>query len=184
MSELQSADAPAVPWSASGSAAAELRGIGGWLLVAALAQLFGPLRLLILLGRDYLNPENKEALEQFPIAGYGEFALNVMLLLLMTVTAVLFFLTSRHFPRFFICTLITVVIFPVLTSAWLAFALSVQLDEPFGDHFVFEGQDVAQIGFAAIWALIWIPYTLRSKRVKNTFGAPALAAEEATGPVS
>lgn len=152
--------------------AAEPRGIGGWLLVVAFGQVLGSLQLLVRLVQLYLDPENLKVFEQYPLAMFGELAMNVGLLLLALVTAVLFFRKSPRFPRLFICELVAVPALMVLSVVWTAFAFSSQLGVPFSEFWGIEQQDIVQFGLAVVTALIWIPYTLKSRRVKNTFALP------------
>jgi Protein of unknown function (DUF2569) len=155
-------DAPAV--------ANEPRGIGGWLLLVAVGQVVGPLRMLVGLGQMFIDPDTLQAFERVPLATYGEFALNLALTLLAIATAILFFRKSRYFPRFFICELVAAFVIPALAVVWVALILSARFGQPFGEFLALEPQEVAQLILAVVTALIWIPYTLKSKRVRNTFG--------------
>lgn len=161
------------------SAAAEPRGIGGWLLFVAFGQVIGVLQAVGVLGQYYLDPENLKAFEQFPLAMTGDLAINAAMLLLTLGTAVLFFARSRHFPRVFIIELVAMPLFAIMVTLWLAFALSHQFDAPFGDLLVLERQEAVQFSLGVAAALIWIPYTLKSRRVRNTFG-PSRALTEPT----
>ena len=155
-------DAPAV---ANGP-----RGIGGWLLLVAVGQVVGPLRMLVGLGQTLADPDTRQAFDRIPWAAYGEFALNLALTLLAIATAILFFRKSRYFPRFFICELVAAFVVPALALVWVALMLSARLGQPVGEFLALEPQEIAQLVLTVITALIWIPYTLKSKRVRNTFG--------------
>ena len=170
MSDIQQAGSEgAAAVALDGSmAAAEPRGIGGWLLLVALGQVVGPLQLIVSLGH-YLEPESAELFDLYPLAMVGEVAINLVLLLLALTTAVLFFARSRYFPRLFIVELVVIPVFAILGTLWIAFAFSYQLDAPFSEFLIVERQDLVQLGLAVVAALIWIPYTLKSRRVKNTF---------------
>jgi hypothetical protein len=168
MSEVRSperalvADGPTV--------AKEPRGIGGWLLVVAFGQLLGLLLMFVVLGRTFFDPDTLKGFEQFPLASYGELAINLALALLTTTTAILFFRKSRYFPRVFICGLVAAFVLPALSVVWTALTLSAQLGQPLGVFLELEPQEIAQFMATVVAALIWIPYTLKSKRVRNTFG--------------
>jgi hypothetical protein len=164
--EIEPANRAATSGPATG---AEPRGIGGWLLVVAFGQVVGPLQLIVALGQYYLDPENLKVFGQFPLAMYGELAMNAGMLLLAVITAVLFFRKSRYFPRFFIAELLAVIGLAVLSTVWVAFAFSSQRGVPISEFLVVERQDVLQFCSAVVVALIWIPYILKSRRVKNTF---------------
>lgn len=75
--------------------------------------------------------------------------------------AVLFFLKSRYFPRFFIGVLVAIFVLPILATVWVALAFSIQLGAPAGEFFLLEPLEVIQIGLAGITSLIWISYTLK-----------------------
>ncbi len=173
MSEVQAAEYRASAASVTG--VGEPRGIGGWLLLVAFGQVVGPLSVLIVLGRSYLDPETLRSFEQYPLATYGELVLNLVVVLLVISTAILFFRKSRYFPRFYICELVAAFLVPVLSTVWIAVILSVQLGVPVSELLVLEPQEVAQLGVAIVTALIWISYTLKSRRVKNTFDGNAAA---------
>lgn len=148
---------------------AEPQGIGGWLLVVAFGLVVGPIRAAVALWLEYTNPEYRDFFEQYAVAMYGEVVMNLGLVLLMASSSVLFFRKSRYFPRVFICGLIAICVLPILTTAWMVLALSIHTGEPASDFFFVEPLEVFQIGLAVISALIWIPYTLKSRRIKNTF---------------
>jgi hypothetical protein len=162
------------------------RGIGGWLLVVALGQLVSPLQLIVALGQYYLDPENLKVFGQFPLAMYGELVMDAILLVLVATTAVLFFRKSRYFPRFFITELLAVIGLTILISLWTAVAFSIESGAPISALLEVERQDVVQFCSAVVVALIWIPYILKSRRVKNTFvdKSPALHDEFAARTAS
>lgn len=170
MSDIQQAGSEGAAAAAldGPAAAAEPRGIGGWLLLVALGQVVGALQLIVSL-RHYLEPESAELFELYPLAMVGELVLNFSLLLLALTTAVLFFARSRYFPRLFIVELVAIPVHAILGMLWIALAFSHQLDAPFSDFLLIERQDMVEFGLAVLAALIWIPYTLKSRRVKNTF---------------
>lgn len=149
--------------------AGEPRGIGGWLLLVAVLEGAVLLKLFVVLGQYYQDPEIQSAFRQFPLAACGELALNLLVVLLAISTTILLFLRSPRFPRFFVCQLVVTLVIPIISTAWTAFALSSQLAEPLHDLFAFEPSDWLQLAIAAVVALIGIPYVLRSRRVRNTF---------------
>lgn len=95
---------------------ADLAGIAGWLVIIAIGQVLGPLRLLVSLGQ-YYEKLDKSIVEHFPIVVWGEAALNASLFLLAVSTAVLFFSHSRKFPTFFIWQWLAVIILPFIDAA-------------------------------------------------------------------
>jgi hypothetical protein len=183
MSEGQSTERP-LAVQEQPAASMEPRGIGGWLLLVAFGQVVGPLRLLVALGQTYFDPDAQKGFEQFPLATYGELASLLTLMLFSIPTAVLFFRKSRYFPRFFICELVAAFVVPALSVVWSALTLSAQLGGSVGEFLMLEPQEIAQFVWAVVGALIWIPYTLKSKRVRNTFGERDDPRHLATGTVS
>jgi hypothetical protein len=165
----RAAGPPSVPVATGATADPEPRGIRGWLIVVAIGQVLGPLRLLLTLAFYYSVKENIDVFRQYPLAGYGELVLHALMVVLVIWTASLFFRESRYFPRFFIVELIAIAAYPIVDAAWVALAFSIQLGAPMSDYFEFESLEVIQTAFAAIVALIWITYILRSRRAKNTF---------------
>lgn len=147
----------------------EPRGIGGWLLLVALGQVVSLLRVLVANWQMYFDPDARKGFEEFPLASYGELAALLALTLLAIPTAILFFRKSRFFPRFFICALIAGLVVPALSVVWTAFTLSAQLGGSVGEFLVLDSDEIIQFVLAGIAALVWIPYTLKSRRVSNTF---------------
>lgn len=171
MSDIQRGASEPPPLSAADGPVAktEPRGIGGWLIVVAIGQVVGLLRTFVVLGQYYLDAENLNVFEQFPLAMYGELVLNIGLLLLAVTTAALFFRKSRYFPRLFICELVAVPGFVILGIIWMALAFSIHLDTPISEQFMVEREDIVQFSLAVVGALVWIPYVLKSRRVRNAF---------------
>jgi hypothetical protein len=144
-------------------------GIGGWLLLVAVGQLLATFGLPISLAYQYLDPETLKLFGEFPWAMYGELALNVAIIVLALVTTLLLFRKSRHFPRVFILECAVGALLPALGLVWIAVAFSSQLGRPIGDFLEIEPREIYQFALGVISAVIWIAYTLRSKRVRNTF---------------
>lgn len=147
----------------------ELKGIGGWLILVAIGQVIGPLSALLQAVKYYVSEVDGELLAEFPATFYGEILMNVAYLAFMIFTAVLFFRHSRLFPRFFILELILVIVFPLLDLLWAAVTVSIYSGQSFTDFLTLEPKDIGTIVATGIINPIWIAYTLRSKRVANTF---------------
>jgi hypothetical protein len=144
-------------------------GIGGWLLLVAVGQLLATFGLPISLAYQYHDPQTLKLFGEFPWAMYGELALNVAIILLALVTTLLLFRKSRHFPRVFILECVVGALLPALGLVWIAVAFSTQLGRPIGDFLEVEPREIYQFALGVISAVIWITYTLKSKRVRNTF---------------
>jgi len=146
----------------------ELTGIGGWLGLVAFGQVVGILRLLVSLGQYYPTIDD-ELWKRFPVALWGEAALNAAMVGLVVSTTVLLFRHSRHFPSFFISQTIFVIVMPLVDLVWLALIFALATNKPISEFLTLEAKEGAQMFVAVIGAAIWIPYVLRSRRVANTF---------------
>lgn len=148
-------------------------GIGGWLLLPALAMILSPLRIgfdfyqtfvpflkpsvwfvLLRPGTPFHNPPLAALLTWEIVANIAFFAFTVWL-------AVLFFKKRKTVPKLYIY--------------WLLLSCALQIADLVFSSFVPLAADqnhanaFAELAKAAIGAAIWMPYFLRSKRVRNTF---------------
>lgn len=152
----------------------ELKGIGGWLYLVAFGVIVAPLRLAVEyypMLIDYFtggyeittNPNSKAYVPHLELLLGMEMVANAFMLLLTLVLVVLFFSKHRWFPRVFIFLCVFTPLFLI------ADAMAVQMVMPSIE--VYDTTLVREIARSVIYSLIWIPYMLVSKRVKNTFGA-------------
>jgi len=146
----------------------ELTGIGGWLGLLAFGQVVGILRSLVSLGQYYTKLDG-ELWNRFPVALWGEAALNAAMVGLVGYTTVLLIRHSRHFPRFFIWQTIFVIMMPLVDRVWIALIFAPLTNKPISEFLTLEAKEGMQMFAAVIGAAIWIPYILRSRRVANTF---------------
>jgi hypothetical protein len=146
----------------------ELAGIGGWLGLLAFGQVIGILRLLVTLGQYYSTIGN-DLWKQFPTAIWGEAALNALMVWICVYTLVLMIRRSRLFPRFFIWQMIFVICMPLVDLLWIASIIALTLQKPVSEFMTLEAKEGGQILAGVIGAAIWIPYILKSRRVRNTF---------------
>jgi uncharacterized protein DUF2569/uncharacterized protein DUF4339 len=150
--------------------ASELSGIGGWLILMAIWQVFWPLRFLV--SKIWYYATFDTALfKEIPVAMLGEGVINIALALLYAFTVICFFATSRRFPRFFIYQVVAAVLVLPLSAVWVAVVASLETGAPAWPLFesAFEAHEVAQVVVGAIIGGIWILYLLKSRRVANTF---------------
>jgi Protein of unknown function (DUF2569)/GYF domain 2 len=145
-----------------------LSGIAGWLILIAIGQVVGVIKLLVSLTQYYGDADPK-LFQQFPATLWGEAALNTGLVALMIYTAVLFFRKSSKFPRFFIYEWMVVIFMPLLNTVWVALTLSLYAGRPFAEFAKLDPQTVGQSIAAMIGAAVWITYIIKSRRVANTF---------------
>lgn len=149
-------------------------GLGGWLILVGFGRVLAP----FLLSRTILNTYlpivasgELDKLSQPGNIGYSslwrptilfELCGNSIFLIFGIVLLILFFCRKKSFPKVFIAFSIITVLFAVADSA-LASQLqsSVSID--------LKMNDPSQLVQSVVPALIWIPYMLKSVRVKNTF---------------
>lgn len=146
----------------------ELTGLGGWLILVGIGQVVGILRFVASLGQYYgaLDPQ---FWTKFPLAMWGEAALNGALFGTFVYTAVLFFRRSRRFPQFFILVFVLSICAPLVAILWAGFAIGMASGLPMRELMTFDAKEGGQLAAVVIGAAIWIPYILKSQRVRNTF---------------
>lgn len=141
----------------------EPSGIGGWLILPAIALVITPLVNIVgvvqaanLLGDAVIVPGLQTVL-LIEIAGI------VALTLGFVFVATRFFRRRVGTPRLFISLLVANLLFILADAAIVGATLSLP---------VFDTQTGTGIVRAVIYAAIWVPYMLRSVRVRNTFVVP------------
>jgi len=147
----------------------EPKGLGGWLILPLLVLLLSPVWLVFRLVGDLLPAFSAEAWSALTAPGASayhpswapllifEFVADTVLLLLTLVLLWLFLRKSRRVPKLFIGWSLLLVAVPIVE---LLLASQVPIVASESDE---------NLGRAIVAALIWIPYFMRSKRVKNTF---------------
>jgi uncharacterized protein DUF2569/uncharacterized protein DUF4339 len=145
-----------------------LSGIAGWLILIAIGQVVGVIKLLGSLAQYYGEADPK-LFQQFPVTMWGEAALNAGFVALAIYTAVLFFQKSSKFPRFFIYQWMFIIFMPLVDMVWAGLTLSLYTGRSFEEFAKFDPQTVGQSIGAMIGAAVWITYIIKSRRVANTF---------------
>jgi NAD/NADP transhydrogenase beta subunit len=148
----------------------KLRGIGGWLLLLALGQILGPIKFVVSIVQYYATLETA-LFEKLPVTLAGEALLNLAAGALYFITAVLFFRTSKRFPRFFVYEIIaTVAVLPV-SVGWVALGIGFETGQPGWSAAVstVTPREVLQTIGGAIFGAIWVVYLKKSRRAANTF---------------
>jgi hypothetical protein len=136
-------------------------GLRGWLALVGVGFCLAPLRILrdVTQHARVLQSDTWAVLTTPGTAAYhplwapiilGEIVVNVGLLSVSVLAIYLFFKKRRAFPRVAIGLLVAGVTIPVAAA---------QVD----------ADDIRGLGQATVGAAIWIPYFLRSKRVRATF---------------
>jgi Protein of unknown function (DUF2569)/GYF domain 2 len=146
----------------------KLTGIGGWLILVALGQIFGPIRLLVSIAQ-YYSTLDSNIIGKLPVTFAGEAVINFFVLVLSIYTAVLFFRKSKRFPRFFVYEILAAIFLVPLDAMWIAVAASMETGQSAEQLFQIEPSEIGQTIAAAIIGSVWILYIFKSKRVANTF---------------
>jgi hypothetical protein len=149
-----------------------LQGIRGWLILPAIGVALTPLVLLVEAAAN-LGPYSSSQWSALTTPGgdsyhalwapilLGELVFGVAMLVLSVLLLVMFFQRRRRAPLLYIL---------MLAGSALGLAASVAALElmPVGELQA-SAQDWRDLGRALFSCLIWIPYMLRSRRVKSTF---------------
>jgi hypothetical protein len=138
----------------------DLNGIGGWLILVAIGLAISPLVSLHGISRDFrlLFDHNQSVLESYRGLAFlilFEAATNTIFFLSLIGLNVLFYLKKRSFPGCMI--------------AFLCMQLFIILVDHLAAMRYFPSVSLAHPARALIGAAIWVPYLLRSLRVKETF---------------
>jgi len=144
----------------------QLEGIGGWLVLVAIGQVLGLIRLLV----NILTLDNR-LLVQFPAVFFSEALLTASLHGITIYVSLLFFSKSARFPFWFVLQFAAALLFFPLDLILVSSALSQYTGQSSGESVsdLISVKDIAQWIALALSASIWIPYIQRSKRVANTF---------------
>lgn len=151
----------------------DLKGLGGWLILVGIGVVIGPLRLVYELGPMYFNLFSEgvfsivfnSKLDVYnPVLGsfiIVEMILNILMTLVVFYLAYLFFTKHHTFPKWYIA-ISAISVFWILLDAWVG-SLIIE-NEP-----LFNAESQKEFIRTLIAACIWIPYMLKSERVKVTF---------------
>lgn len=158
---------------AAPAAATGPQGIGGWLILPLLGLIATPFRVGFLTLRDLLPAFQPETWNVLTTPGSGfyhplwapmlifEVTANCVVILFSIVLLWLFFKKSKRVP--------------MLVITWYLVIIGAQIvDEILGGRIpavaaADDGTSLRELARSVGTALIWIPYFLVSKRVKNTF---------------
>ena len=163
--------APLRPAKATGN---EPKGIGGWLLLPAVGLIIMPFSLAYQFHQDILPalaPETWNTLTNtgspayHPLWGVAivfEVVANVGLFCFTLWLLVLFFKKSKKIPKL-------VIIWLLATAVVQIFDLLLTRQIPLIASHPVSMDTVKNIGRSIVGIAIWVPYFLRSRRVKNTF---------------
>src|SRR3989344_3371696 len=149
------------PVNASSTIKAEgnLKGISGWLILPAIGLVIAPLLIFSSFFTTFLPLFSDGSFENIRQTSPGlanlvifEMVFNSILIVALIYLNVIFYQKKKFFPRYFIMYLIVSVAF-VFIDYFIAVSVSSSVD-------------TSDLGRPLIGAFIWIPYFLKSKRVK------------------
>jgi len=153
--------------------AKQYEGLGGWLILVGIGVVLSPFRILADISKIYLpifkdgtwdaltDPTSEVYNSSFSILLTGEIVFNSIMILVSFYMIYLFFAKKKLFPKFYIWTLIISFIFIILD------ALVVSVIFP--NTKVMDIDTAKELFRIFIVGIIWIPYMIKSKRVKATF---------------
>ncbi|MGM7703028.1 DUF2569 domain-containing protein [Pseudalkalibacillus sp. Hm43] len=155
-------------------------GIGGWLILIVFGLLLVPVIRLYSLYQTYWTVYNTPAWSLLTESGNPLYhtwfepafwmgvGVDLLLIILSLVGLWLLLTRSSLFPRFMISFLIAMTVFAVadgFITNWIFGTLPITADTL---QYI-QNQSYRQQAGALLLSIIWIPYLMRSKRVKATF---------------
>lgn len=155
------------------TSSSQLKGLGGWLILVGFGLIFGLLRLIVALNtafKPYIdsdlldkltNPNSVSYVPNFNLLFYAESAISIFFILMFLYLIFLFFTKNKKFPKYYIFITLTIILY-VPVDSYLTSVI-------FPDAKVWSGETVKSIFQALFSGAIWIPYMLKSRRVRNTF---------------
>jgi hypothetical protein len=134
--------------------------IGGWLVLLAIAQVFGVIGQINSL---LLFSKNKEIFVAYPIGAYGELLINLAYLGLICVVSYNLFMRKRGFKFWLIAAVALADVVLGTMYLWWSAILGVSLTH------VADAHEIRLTIGQNIVGIIWVAYLWRSKRAANTF---------------
>ena len=150
-----------------------LKGLGGWLVLVGLGLVVSPFRIAIQVLPMYVKIFSDGTWEALTSPGgvaynpvwmpflLSELIVNLCMILGWLYIAFLFFKKKKQFPRFFI----VLAIFTIIVQLADTFVTSILVP----GQAMFDPETVKELVRSVVFAAIWVPYMLMSKRVKVTF---------------
>lgn len=148
-------------------------GLSGWLVLVCIGLILTPIRLAFFLLQTY-PPIFRDGTYQLLTTPGGEnyhpywgplmiteIAVNIGFIVTALVLLFLFFRKSWWFPKIYVALVLVNLGFMLVDAYAVTLILPTQP--------LFDEETAREFGFSVIVAMIWIPYMLISKRVKNTF---------------
>lgn len=150
------------------------KGLGGWLILPALGLIILPIRLLMIFYNDFLPIFQEGYWQVLTTPGSGayhhlwgpyiifEIIGNAIFLIFGIFLLYLFFSKSFRFPKLIIIFYVANLVFVVADFFMgdMIPAVAAEKNDP---------EVIKEVARSIVGVLIWVPYFLVSKRVKNTF---------------
>lgn len=149
------------------------KSIGGWLILVGIGVVISPIRLGIYFGNTFPPVFRDGTYELLSTPGteiyhplwipliWGEIIVNILILFASVYLIFLFFSKKKFFPKFYIFLSIFSFVFILIDAMLVKIVLP---DLP-----IFDADTTKELARAIIQIMIWVPYMLISKRVKETF---------------
>jgi hypothetical protein len=151
----------------------EPKGLGGWLILPAIGLFVMPIRVGTFLNTFYASVFEEGLWDALTTPGsesyhllwapaiISEMVANIFFIFFDVVLIFLFFMKSHRLPAFFVAFLAANALFVVGDFIVTSFIPAVASAN--------RAESIGEVARAIGGAVIWIPYFLMSKRVKNTF---------------
>ena len=164
---------PASSSAGATTSGSQLKGLGGWLILIGFGLIIGPIRQIIALSSGYkpyldtdlferlTTPSSSSYIPNFKFLFYGEIIVSIFLILLSFYLLFLFFTKSKKFPKNYIFISLFIILY-IPVDAFLVTTVVPNAN-------VVDGEMVKSFFQTLISGAIWIPYMMKSERVKNTF---------------
>jgi ABC-type spermidine/putrescine transport system permease subunit I len=148
-------------------------GLAGWLIILAIGLFATPIRLSNYLWqtfspifrngtwRELTSPDSASYHFFWGPLLIAEIAINILFIVGAIYLLFIFFRKSRRFPNLFILFVVSNLAFVLVDAVAIRIVLP---EEP-----ILDSATARELGKALFGAIIWVPYMLLSKRVKNTF---------------
>ena len=151
----------------------KLQGLDGWLILVGFGLILGLIKVIAfvistfmpVIKGDFLatlaNPNAPEFIPNFALLFYAELMVNTFLILMLIYLLYLFFKKKKSFPKNYIfISLFAIIVIPVD-----AYLVSVVIP----DEKIWDVETLKSFIQTLLSGAIWIPYMLKSQRVRNTF---------------
>ena len=151
----------------------ELKGLNGWLLLVGFGVLLSPIRILFTSMTTFSDVykdgvwnllTNTDSVSYIPYWGsliILEVTFNVIIFIASLYLVYLFFKERKAFPKIYIFLVLASLFFIVFDTFSASLVIS--------DQKSLDDETVKEFLRVFVGACIWIPYLLKSKRVRNTF---------------